>query len=244
MSPTPSPMPSHTHSLSPQSFHPSCLQSFQNLSTPNLERNAGARGRQDGTVDSREGETASRVRTVVWDFRVTWGQKRESTGEGSQQLLGGMKGTSPFPSPLRAPANRPDLRARGAQDAKYTAKLFDVVLPWEKWGPVQQLPEYAAHGPADTEAKQLTDSHHGHRSPHTSSIVSHHKHRPTHTSSITPHHGHTSPHTSTYLLTHEQSSLEGSQPRRSPQTIKELLPRTQSTGPSPIISPPQIYNTQ
>lgn len=164
--------------------------------------------------------------------------------EGSHQLLGGMKGTSPLPSPLRAPANRPDLRARGAQDAKYTAKLFDVVLPWEKRGPVQQLPQYAAHGPADTEAKQLTDSHHGHRSPHTSSIVSHHKHRPTHTSSITPHHGHTSPHTSTYPSTLAQSSLEGSQPRRSPQTIKELLPRTQSTAPSPSISPPQIFNTQ
>ena len=140
--------------------------------------------------------------------------------------MGEMEHPSPHPSPSRAPANRPDLRARGAQDAKYTAELFDVVLPREKWGPIQQLPQDAAYGPADREGKQLTDSYHRHRSPHSSSITSHkghgsphtnsiasyHKHRSTHTSSLTSHHGQTSSHQRlplTWGSMHPQSSLAG-----------------------------------
>lgn len=78
---------------------------------------------------------------------------REGTREGSRQLLGEMEDTSPHPSPPWAPANRPDLRTRGAQDAKHAAKLFDVILPGEKRGSIQQLPQDAAHSPADTKTQ-------------------------------------------------------------------------------------------
>lgn len=123
---------------------------------------------------------------------------REGAKEGSCQLLGKMEDTSPQPSPPGAPANRPDLRARGAQDAKHAAKLLDVILPGEKWGPIQQLPQDAAHGPADTKPKQLTD--------YTWTGISH-------TGSITPHWGPRSPHISSHLTLgsrHPQSSLEAS----------------------------------
>lgn len=39
------------------------------------------------------------------------------------------------------------MRTGGAQDSKHTTKLFDVILSWEKGGPVQQLPQDAAHSP-------------------------------------------------------------------------------------------------
>lgn len=185
-------MSSHAHSvLSPQNLSLGPPPFPELPPPPSWERAAGARGRQDGAVGSREGEPPRWART--WSGTLgRHGAKERKYRRGESPVTGGNERHLPLSSPLRAPANRPDLRARGAQDAKDTAELFDVVLPWEKRGPVQQLPQNAAHGPADTEAKQLTDSQHGHRSPHSSSMVSHLKHNP-----ITPHRGHTSPHTST-----------------------------------------------
>ena len=63
------------------------------------------------------------------------------------------------------------MRTGGAQDSKHTTKLFDVILSWEKGGPVQQLPQDAAHSPAGTEAKHLRDHTRGtqvspHQHPH------------------------------------------------------------------------------
>ena len=57
----------------------------------------------------------------------------------------------------RTPVQVSDLRAGGAQEAKHSAKLFDVILPWEKGGPIQQLPQDPAHGTAHTEHKHLRD---------------------------------------------------------------------------------------
>ena len=87
------------------------------------------------------------------------GAMRQKMQGGGVTSCWGKRGHPPPPLQMlpNAPANRPDLRTGGAQDSKHTAKLFDVILSWEKGGPVQQLPQDAAHGPAGTEAKHLRD---------------------------------------------------------------------------------------
>ena len=127
----------------------------------------------------------------------TQGQARSMWGQGGMGPGGrawgravlavrGREDTCPHPSPPGTPANRPDLRARGAQDPKHAAELFDIILPRKQRRPVQQFPQDAAHSPVDTNS--------GARSPHTRTLASPCQlghltpgHGPAHTSSVTTH---------------------------------------------------------
>lgn len=84
---------------------------------------------------------------------------RRRCRKGWSWLLRGREDTCPHASPLGTLANRPDLRAGGAQDSKHTAKLFDIVLPRKERGSVQQFPQDAAHSPVDTDPKSSEISH-------------------------------------------------------------------------------------
>lgn len=203
----------HVFTLS-QSFSPSCPYPLRHLLHPQLGDNCivlGVGRKGQGTRRSPPAssmvageESPSWTRMVVWDFREAWGHERRCR-RGEPPAVGGNGGHLPPPSPPWAPANRPDLRARGAQDAKHTAKLFDVILPGKKWGPIQQLPQDAAHGPADTKPKQLymdRDLPTPAPSPHTmdterlttwTEIFPHQLHHLTPWTRITPHQLHHSP---------------------------------------------------
>lgn len=99
-------------------------------------------------------------------------QKTEDAGQASQ-AVGGREGHPPPPLQMEPLQNRPDLRTGGAQDSKHTAKLFDVILSWEKGGTRSTvLPQDAAHGPAGTEAKHLRDLTPGTQVSHTSTHTS------------------------------------------------------------------------
>lgn len=102
--------------------------------------------RQEPTMDQHSG--------TIWS-RATGVMREKVQGRGAATCCC-CCWSKPVPttSPPRAPANRPDLRAGGAQDAKHTAKLFDVILAREERGPVQQLPHDAAYGPVDTEPQR------------------------------------------------------------------------------------------
>lgn len=50
------------------------------------------------------------------------------------------EGHLPHPSQQQTPCKLATLEGWGYQDAKNTAQLLDVILPWEKEGPIQQLP--------------------------------------------------------------------------------------------------------
>ena len=67
------------------------------------------------------------------------GPPERRCGPGESLVLGETEDTCPTP-PLHRALQTGQTRVGGAQDAKHTAKLFDVILPWEKGDPFNSSP--------------------------------------------------------------------------------------------------------